>query len=497
MEEDRRTCLIVEQAMSEENTILSGDTLQHTSIPISEILSRSGRLEASIYGIEGKRARAIVANSPWPKRELTGKKGIAEVSYPSRFKRIFLDHSNLPIFQPSQITDQKPQPNLYISELTPTDIEGLRVKRNQILLTRSGTIGTCALVSKSYENQIFSDDLLRITCYEETDAGYLYAFLKSKVGHTLVVTNNYGAVVQHIEPQQLESLEVPYPSYDVRSKINELIIASYQKRDEANELINNAEKRLKLNLLLPDLQEFESKDGTVDINSVSVNDLEGRLEAHYHQKKIERIITHLKKNSKQLVRVGDEIISSEIILPGRFKRTYVNEGQGIVFFGGKQVYELDPSDKKYLSLKLHDSRIKHQLTLEQNSIMITRSGTIGRVQITPKHWSGWTANEHIIRIIPSNSEIAGYLYVWLQSDYGEVLIKRFKYGAVVDELDTNQMGAVEIPLLLSTSQQLQINNMALKANELRYKAYILEQQAIELMQKNMDGGLSKTILVNH
>src|SRR5699024_11283164 len=49
-------------------------------------------------------------------------------------------------------------------------------------------------------------------------------------------------------------------------------------------------------------------------------------------------------------------------------------------------------------------------------------------------WESWTANQHIIRVVPANSEIAGYLNVFLASDYGHQLITRFTYGSVVDEI---------------------------------------------------------------
>ena len=77
--------------------------------------------------------------------------------------------------------------------------------------------------------------------------------------------------------------------------------------------------------------------------------------------------------------------------------------------------ELDPNNKKYLSLTQHGDRIKGELTLRENVTLITCSGTIGKVAIVPKHWDGWTANQHIIRVVPSNDEIAGYLYAWLSS----------------------------------------------------------------------------------
>ena len=159
----------------------------------------------------------------------------------------------------------------------------------------------------------------------------------------------------------------------------------------------------------------------------------------------------------------------------------MEEGQGTVFFGGKQLFELDPSNKKYLSLKHHGERIKNQLYLEENMIMITCSGTIGKVMIVPKHWRNWTANQHILRIISTNESMAGYIYIWLSSDYGYELITRFTYGAVVDEINDKHLSQVQIPLLKNKDVQKKINDLVLEANKKRYEAYELEQKAIKKM----------------
>ncbi|MBQ9625230.1 MAG: hypothetical protein IJR47_03895 [Clostridia bacterium] len=113
--------------------------------------------------------------------------------------------------------------------------------------------------------------------------------------------------------------------------------------------------------------------------------------------------------------------------------------------------------------------------------LITCSGTIGKVTLVGKHWEDWTANQHIIRVVPSSEDIAGYLSVFLASDYGYQLITRFTYGSVVDEIDDNHVRAIAIPLLKNKETQKQINDLALRANEKRYEAYQLEQQALSIM----------------
>lgn len=485
MEAKGRNCMVVCQVIDNHFVDTPQEQLRWSTVSLSEVINKNYRLEANVFNIEGKHAREVLNYCKWNLRPLCGENGFVESYYPTRFKRILVNKSEFPIFQPSQVNEVDPKPNIYISELTKTDIDKIRVKRGQLLLTRSGTIGNVTFVSKTLDNSIFSDDLIRITPKNELDAGFLYAFLKTDIGNKIINTNNYGAVIKHIEPDHLKEVPVPDPAQEIKTQINQLIMDSFDLRDQSNELINEAQILLKSELELPTIeelkQEFFKNDVEIRNYQVKLSELNNRFDSSYHVPIVNSILDHVKKYAEEVTTLGNEKVSREIILPGRFKRVYVEEGQGVVFFGGKQLYELDPSNKKYLSLTHHGKRIKEQLTLKEKMILITCSGTIGKVNIVPSHWEGWTANQHILRIIPANENIAGYIYTWLSSEYGYELITRFTYGAVVDEIDDKQLAQVQIPLLKNKNIQKKINDLVLEANQKRYEAYVLEQDALQLM----------------
>jgi type I restriction enzyme S subunit len=295
------------------------------------------------------------------------------------------------------MNDLYPKPEKWISALTKCDISELNLKFGDILLTRSGTVGSVSLVTKTLQNMVFSDDVIRITSKNPEDIGYIFAYLRSKTGNTILQTNGYGSVITHIEPEHLADLPVPNPPSKIKVKINDLIMRSYAFRDESNEQIDKAESLLIQELHLPPLHEFTAakfdNKSEVDNYTVKLSSLEGHFDGSYHGPIVEAITKHLKKYAAEVTTVGDNRISKNIILPGRFKRVYVEEGQGRIFFGGRQLYELDPSNKKYLSLVHHGGRIKKQLELHENMTLITCSGTIGKVTLVPRHWENWTAQK--------------------------------------------------------------------------------------------------------
>jgi len=471
---------------------LPEEDLRWCSISLREAIQRESRLKAAVFDIEGRHARELLEECKWPVVTVAGKNGLAKAFHFSRFKRAWVEHSEYPIYQPGQINEINPKPSGYLSSITQTNIDELRVSKGQILMTRSGrsgSIGRTTYVSDTLHGRIFSDDLIRIECLKPDTSGYLYAFLRTKTGRTLVKSNEYGAMIPHIEPSHLESVPIPNPSPILKKRIHDLVIRSYALRDESNTLLDKAKCLLYDALKLPPLVELRPRtfDKTADLRNDTVNlsQLAGRLDASFHAPIIEAIMCSLKKEAAEVTAISDPRISRRVILPGRFARVYVEEGQGIPFFGGKQIYQLDPTDRKYLSLKIHGPRIREQLALEEHMILITCSGTIGKVAFAPKHWEGMAASQHIIRIKPSSVDIAGYLYVFLATDYGRELITRFTYGSAVGEIDAHHVSQVSFPLLKDTSIQAKINSLALEANAKRTEAYHAEQKAIRITNEEV------------
>lgn len=454
------------------------------SVSLAEMVKRGKRLEASVFDVEARQTWDLINSNIYPVTSLGGESGLTTSYTCGRFKRIWVKKSAFPIFQPSSIVDIKPTPDGYISKKTKVDIDSLRVHKGQILLTCSGTIGKVSLVSKTLDNAIFSHDLLRINCKKSIDIGYIYTYLKSKVGSQILITNKYGAVITHIESEHLDTIPIPNAPDIIKSRINDLIMRSYDLRDESNELIDKAQALLVKELKLPPINEIQidTLDSSKDVQAfnVKLSEMASRVDASYHVPIVDVIVDILKKNAAEVTTIDDERISTDIILPGRFKRIYVEEGYGVTFFSGKNISELDPSDKRYLSFAQHDKKIKSELTIKQNMILVTCSGTIGNTILVPKHWNNWAMTHDIIRLVPT-SDICGYLYVWLQSGYCNTIVQSYAYGSVVKHIEKEHLRMCPVPILTNQDIQKKINDLALEANEKRYQAYLLEQEALKIL----------------
>lgn len=335
-----------------------------------------------------------------------------------------------------------------------------------------------------YKRILFSDDVIRITFKDEYDLGYVYTFFNTQIGLSILQSNNYGAVIDHIEPEHLQNIPIPNAPKEIKKEIHKLIVESYDLRDQSNDLIDKAQQMLYKELELPEISAIKPKlytDGAGFRNyTIKISQSDGRLDASYHLPEVNSVIDAISHNASEVTTLGDKRISKKIILAGIFKRVYVDSTNGVPFLGGRDIMQLSPKTEKYLSINAHKDRIEKELSVFENYILISDRGTIGKIQIVPKHWNGWAVSQNVIKLVPQ-SNLAGYIYTYLTTELAQILIKREIYGSVVDMIDDANVAHIPIPLLKNEEIQKQINDMVLYANDLRYQAYLKEQKALALM----------------
>lgn len=204
-----------------------------------------------------------------------------------------------------------------------------------------------------------------------------------------------------------------------------------------------------------------------------------RIDASFYNPRVARAIEALNNSGLTIKRLGE--VTKRVFFPNRFKRIYVDREHGIPFLGGRQMMHFHPADLKYLSTSAHKNI--PELVIKHGWILVSRSGTVGRVAMVPKDWDGWVASEHILRVIPNETACPpGYLYAFLDSQLGYVQLTSQIYGAVVDELTEDHVRNVLVPIPNTVSQERavsEINDSALLAIKKRAEASILGSQAVD------------------
>lgn len=469
------------------------DKLKFTSVSLTEVFSNKLRLEANTFNLEAKVAKEKILNCKYGYSYITGKMGICKAYRPGITKRNYVDkQKGIPMYTPAQITELYPKAHKFLSKAQIKELSDWVMVKGELALTCSGTVGNVSMISNTLAGKVFSQNMIRLNEYEFL--GYVYAFLKTVEGKSIITSNNYGAVIQHIDPEHLDNVIIPNAPASLKKEIHNLVVTSYDLRDQSNDLIDQAEEILYTELNLKPIEELKTEnfDNSVELRNYTtkLSDLRLRLDGSYHIPIVQLVEQEIKKNSKEISSIGE--LSKNIILAGVFKRTYVDKKNGVPFLGGRDITQLNPKVEKFLSNAVHEARIKKELEVFENYVLISDRGTIGKVQIVPKHWNGWAVSQNIIKVIANSNDLAGYLFCFLNSEYGQVLIKREIYGSVVDMIDDKNVDGIHIPLLRNEKKQREINDLVLKANELRYEAHLKEQEAI----MKMDEIISNTRYIN-
>lgn len=459
------------------------------SVTLADVMSRGKRLEARVFDVDAKYAYDLINKNKYGCLPLYGEGSIVNRAYyGGRLKRNYVPKEHecaIGFIGSAEMLDIYPRPIKFMAD--EESVKDLHVSEGTVLLSRSGTIGNVSFCNKTLSGFLVSEHAMRLECNDYS--GYVYTFLKTNIGKKMVCSNIYGAVIQQIEPEHLFNVPIPNAPIEIKKQIHNLIIKSYELRDESNKLIDQATDLLIDELNLSAINEFKQNNiknpTSVNAFNVKLSNLVGRADASYHLPIVDAIIEHLKNHAAEVATIGDKRISKQIILAGVFKRTYVEEEYGYPFLGGKEITQLNPKTEKYLSKSIHKKRYEKELKVTENMILVTDRGTIGTTTLVPRHWNGYAVSQNVLKIIPANDDIAGYVYIFLNSEWGTELVRRQTYGSVVDMIDNNSLASVEIPLLKNQDAQTKINHLALKANEKRYEAYLLEQEALKIMDEEV------------
>lgn len=195
----------------------------------------------------------------------------------------------------------------------------------------------------------------------------------------------------------------------------------------------------------------------------------------------------------EVVNLGDLVVNHGIFYPGRHTRNYVPESNDSVkFFSGTQILQVRPFDIKF---QPRDYKPAKSHYVEKDWILITRSGTTGRVVIVNDDIAGKMVTEHVIRVICDDTIIDPYyVYAVLASEkIGRQLLSKGIYASVVDHISPQFVSTIPIPRL-SPKVEKEIADSVRLAETKRSEANQLLNNSIDvvedivLFEKDLDLG---------
>ena len=437
-----------------------------TRVVHSTELRESTRVDAGHFLAPGVRSKARltqVSRRGVALLRLGGKGGLAEVTLPKRFKRIYssLAAGGVPYLRPYDLLEFLPEPADFLSR-TGNDIDAYSIEKGTILQTCSGrNLGPAVYVDDYLSGFVVSHDMVRVRVSDERMRLYLLAFLSSQNGQALIRLDKTGSVIDHIDESQVSEQQVPIFE-SLIDEVANLMRDATCKRERAR--LGIAEAQVRFNSHMGDLPGLRSSCGW----TMCARDLGGRIDAAYYHP----VAQAARSASLDMggVSVGD---IADVVKPaGRYKTVYVDPDKGRPILSGRQVHQVNPVGLKFMAPKALTDPDRYQLPV--HGIAYQADGRAEEklgvpVMITPDR-KGWMASGHVGRVKARPGIDPGWLYLALGSSHARVQLKSKASGSVVDGTYEEDMANVLLPRPTSHLKVVELWNLFSDARHKEHQA---------------------------
>lgn len=373
--------------------------------------------------------------------------------------------------------------------------ESAFLKEGMVLTGRVGAIGQTAYVTKEFEEKeaMGSDNIIRIVAKPSEYSGYIYSFLSSKVGNTLLWKLAAGGVQPYITDQMVKNIPVPIFPESKQQEIHNLIVESANLRVEANRLLDQAKSKLLSYAKLPQLTANEydyfgarSEERKVSCFSKSIKKIDSTtINAFNHSSRIEKTKQQIREFC-QTIPLEEVLNDKKIFSTGSFPRVEVNSENGIMLINQKDIFDTIIKGKR-----ISRRKVKTDSLVEYGEVLIAGVGTLGenetfcRVIFANEDLQDQLVSGEFIRMKTNEKYLSGYLFAWLNSDYGFRLIRNTQTGTKLCRPIPRLFLQIPVPVLKEV-QMIEIDQIIKKAHTLYHLANLKENQAISFVEKEIE-----------
>ena len=440
-----------------------------TTIVNSSFAYKTMRIDGKFHLSDGLQVRKLIKNAPYKVRSIFDV--TSNIYCPGIFQRHYTS-SGTPFLGGADIQKQSYDSGKYLKESTTPNHEILAIKKGWTLVTCGGTVGETAFANRELAKCWVSQHVMRLIP-DGIKPGMLYSYLATNEGKMLLTTNTYGSVIPTLNSNSIGELPIPEFPESFQQEVDDLIQKSARLREEATDALDKAISVIEDMIPYPSVK----KNGTMSIEQIRESHNK-RFEANYHISVGSEIEDYIDRHYvwKPL---GE--VCQDISRPDLFKRVYVQNG--ITFLGGADIFLAKPNSNKQLS-KSKTANIS-SLAIQENTILIPRSGTIGNVAWAHAGHAQKLASEDVIRLKPNDILKGGYIYAFLSSSIGKALIQKHIFGSVIQHIEPPHLRLIPIPII-DDSTINETNERVLEYSQKVGIAIEKEHKAISMVEQEIE-----------
>lgn len=292
------------------------------------------------------------------------------------------------------------------------------LKEGMIVTGRVGAIAQTAYITSEFEENkaMGSDNIIRIVPNDINKSGYIYSFLASKYGKTLLWKLAAGGVQPYISETMLSDMPIPMLPEPKQQQIHNLIVEAANLRVEANRLLSDSRRILYENLgitkdilleLNHPLERTTSSSFKISSSELNSYTFRGR---NYSPRK-QKIISVLKSKNYNLLR---DLLECDPFYGSRYKRLESSSHSSIELLSQGNIFDLKPNGR-FISRR-NIKNIEQEI-VSKNTILIPAQGTLGENEIFGRAKYVWGYLEgklvagHAMRFIPDLVRLIQDIYL--------------------------------------------------------------------------------------
>ena len=197
---------------------------------------------------------------------------------------------------------------------------------------------------------------------------------------------------------------------------------------------------------------------------------EFRIDATHYDPQVSAATLKLEKSGFDTLPLSD---FADVFLRGQFTRIWAqDEDHGYKYLNASEMLSqmslgIPSNGCRYVSYAT-DTDLS-ALIVREGWLLMSCSGTIGRVFYVPKRLDGWLATHDLIRIVPKRKGIIGFLMAWLNTKIAQSQIMSHTHGGQIDHVTDTQIATILVPVL-PEDKVTSINKRTLKALKARDNA---------------------------
>ena len=413
--------------------------------------------------------------------------GISSGATPKVDEDYYTDSSGIPFLRVQNVTDEGidlSDAKFITKEVHDGMLKRSQLKKNDLIFTITGRIGSVAVVPDNFEGNINQHSVRFQLRTQITNIAinprYMAIFLNLTLGQSLSVREVTGGTRPALDYKALYSLKTILPPTNIQNHIVSIMKSAYaqkkQKQQEADELLDSIDDYVltELGIKMPEIE--EKKCFVVYAGETAGR----RIDPRFHQFKHQEVIRVLESGKYPIVPLSNLITD---LKNGVEIRTYSDNGYRYLRVSDLGRNGIENRDPRYVDL----DEIPDRVRLTNNSFLISRSGSLGLVSVIEDEIRNVVLGSDIFKVeLDTESIRPRYLEVFFRSQIGQTLIFQLNSGSIIPRLDQPAVKSLRV-VVPPFDVQKKIADKAMsrrsEAAKLRQKADAVVEQAKERVER--------------